>query len=144
MPARRSQCARPAASNSWAPTPTRGWNGVRLYVETRYFCSRATTASGDSSCSNKVSPSFSILQNRGVPVGTGNDDFVHSTLQRIEYCAELGAHTSGDDGALHQLAHAELVERLDHCAVLVLHSFDVGHEDELLRTERRSDCRGDC
>src|SRR5689334_3359278 len=73
-----------------APFPLRGWNGVRLYVPRMNAFSRASTASGDSSCSNKVRSSLSDL------------DPAHALAERVQRGHQLRTHAAADDVGVEQ------------------------------------------
>src|SRR4051812_27417460 len=113
-----------------APLPLRGWNGVRLYVPRMKAFSRASTAPGDSSCSNKVGPSLSDL------------DSAHALPERVQRGQQLRPHPAADDVGVEQRVRVVGVDLLDDIAARVEQAGDVGDEDERLRAEGDGDGRG--
>src|SRR4051812_2269471 len=101
MPPRRSQYILPLASTSSAPLPLRGWNGVRAYVPRTKCCSRASTAAGDSSCSNKVRSSFGEL---------ADCDRGYAGPQRGQCRLQLRTHAAAHDRAGEKLLDVALDE----------------------------------
>src|SRR5947199_1168989 len=106
MPPGRSQYSFPFASTSFAPLPLRGWNGVRAYVPRTNALSRASTADGDSSCSNKVRSSV-----------LADCDALHSAPQRMQRRLQLRLHAAAD--VLDPLLDGVRVQRRDDRAVFV-------------------------
>src|SRR5947199_8435898 len=106
MPPRRSQYSFPFASTSFAPLPLRGWNGVRAYVPRTNALSRASTADGDSSCSNKAGSS--VLT---------DGDLIHAVLEGVQCGLQLRLHAAGND--VNPLLDGVGLQRRNDGAVLV-------------------------
>src|ERR1051326_3272668 len=110
-----------------APLPLRGWNGVRLYVPRMNAFSRASTASGDSSCSNKMSSSLSDL------------DAAHARSERVQRGHQLRAHAAADDVGVEQRVGVVGMNLPHDFAARVEQAGDVGDEDERLGAEGDGD-----
>src|ERR1051326_3786915 len=122
---------RPSASERRAPFPSRGWNGVRAYVFTRNASSRATTASGDSSCSNKGGASFGCAVAQLLGCRGADRDLRYTCAKRREGRFELRAHTARGDAGGDHLFDAICIERVNERAVRVEESRDVGEKQKL-------------
>src|SRR4029079_16939970 len=101
-----------------APLPLRGWKGARLYVPRMKAFSRASTASGDSSCSNKVRSSLSDL------------DPPHARAERVQRGLQLRAHAAADHVAVEQRVRVGSVQARKDVALRIEHAGDVGDEHE--------------
>src|ERR1051325_8236780 len=110
-----------------APLPLRGWNGVRLYVPRMKAFSRASTAPGDSSCSNKVRSSLSDL------------DPPHTRAERVQRGLQLRAHAAADHVAVEQRVRIGGVQLRKDFALRIHNAGDVGDEHKRLGAERDGD-----